>query len=98
MTLSKIADITAIVSDILIILLSLGTLIVILVIYSKISAVFKSVKRTATNTENVVDTLSSMISDSTSAGSGIAYGLSKVFSFFSGQKSKKPGVGESDGQ
>ena len=97
MTLSEIADITAIVSDILIILLSLGTLIVILVIYSKISALFKSVKRTAPNTENVVDALSSMISDSTSTGTGIAYGLSKVLSFFSGQKSKKPEVGETDG-
>ena len=73
-------------------LLLLGILLVILIlvfsIYRKVSQALNSAGRILDNTEEIVNTVSENIVRPSASGSGVAFGIGKMFAFLRGTKHK----------
>jgi len=78
------AEIVAFVRDVIFLLLLLFVLIAIILLYSKVSSLLESVKRTAKSTEEMIATLSENIAKPAASNSGVAFGVGKVLSFLLG--------------
>ena len=76
------------VRDLLVLSILLVILIVVFSIYRKVSQALNSAGRILDNTEEIVNTVSENIVGPASAGSGVAFGLGKIFAFLRGTKKK----------
>ena len=76
------------VRDLLVLSILLVILIVVFSIYRKVSQALNSAGRILDNTEEIVNTVSENIVGPASAGSGVAFGLGKIFAFLRGNKKK----------
>ncbi len=79
-----IAIYVGLVRDLLLLTILLVILIVVLSIYKKISRGLNSAGRILENTEEIVNTVSENIVKPASSGSGVAFGLGKLFAFLRG--------------
>ena len=84
MDLTDTAEIIGIVRDVLLILLLAVALLVVLIVWSKVSSVLDSTKRTIKGVESIVDTVSSKFAGPATAGSGVVFGARRVVSFLTG--------------
>ena len=92
-TVSDIATIIAMARDIVFFLLLAVALIVVLVLFRKVSALLDSVKRTVKDAENVISTVSDKVVGRATAGSGVAFGAGKVGAFLLGLRRRGKGGG-----
>ena len=76
------------VRDLLVLSILLVILIVVFSIYRKVSQALNSAGRILDNTEEIVNTVSENIVGPASAGSGVAFGLGKIFAFLRGTTKK----------
>ena len=83
-----IAFYVALVVGLLILLILLIILIAVFTIYRKISQALNSAGRILENTEEIVNTVSENIVGPATAGSGVAFGIGKIFAFLRGAKKK----------
>lgn len=92
-TVSDVATIIAMARDIVFFLLLAVVLLVILVLFRKVSALLDSVKRTVKDAEDVIFVVSDKVVGRATAGSGVAYGAGKVGAFLLGlrRRGKKGG-------
>ncbi len=81
-----IAIYVGLVRDLLLLIILLVILVVVVLIYRKISRGLSSAGRILENTEEIVSAVSENIVKPASSGSGIAFGLGKIFAFLSGMK------------
>ena len=95
--LEDVADVLAIIRDAALILVLLIAGLVLLLTYSKVSAVLNAAKRTMKNAEEVTSTISSKIAGPAAAGSGLAFGAGKMAAFVMGfSRKEKRRKGEED--
>ncbi len=98
MTFDDAAEIIAVIRDIAFIVLLLVTLLVAVVLVSKVSSVLNSAKRTAKGVEDMMSTVSGSVVKPAAAGSGVAFGAGKILAFILGLgKRKKKQQGGSNG-
>ncbi len=83
------AESVGLVRDILLIVLLALTTVALLILLWKVSGLLNSVRRTARNVEELVETVSSRIVAPAAAGSGVAFGVGKLASFFLGFSRKR---------
>ena len=74
--------------DLLLLAILLVILILVFSIYRKVSQALKSAGRILDNTEDIVNTVSENIVRPAASGSGVAFGLGKVFAFLRGARGK----------
>ena len=74
------------VRDLLLLAILLVILILVFSIYRKVSHALNSAGRILDNTEEIVNTVSENIVRPASSGSGVAFGLGKMFAFLRGTK------------
>ncbi len=87
------AESVGLVRDVLlIVVLALSTLTLLILLW-KVSGLLNSVRRTATNVEELVEAVSSRIVGPATAGSGVAFGVGKLAAFFLGFSKKRNGKG-----
>ena len=98
MELADAADILGIIRDGLLILIFLLAVIVLLVIWRKVSAVLNSFARTAKSVEEITEAVSSKIAKPAASGSGVAFGIGKVAAFVAGLGKSKNQGGDEDGK
>ena len=93
------AEIIGVIRDIALISILLVAMVVLLVLFRKISTVLDSARRTMRNTEEVASAISSRIAGPAAAGSGVAFGAGKVAAFLLGlsRKMRRKG-GKSNGE
>lgn len=77
------------VRDILLIVLLALTTVALLIVLWKVSGLLNSVRRTASNVEELVEVVSSRIVAPAAAGSGVAFGVGKLAAFFMGFSRKR---------
>jgi hypothetical protein len=94
------AEIIGMIRDIVLISILLVTLLLLVVLYSKLSSVMDSIRRTMKSAEEVTGALSAKIVGPAAAGSGVAFGAGKVAAFILGlsKKRKRRGGNEDGGQ
>lgn len=90
-TVSDVATIIAMARDIVFFLLLVVALLVILVLFRKVSALLDSVKRTIKGAEDVISTVSDKVVRPATAGSGVAFGVGKVGAFLLGLRRRGKG-------
>ena len=92
-TVSDVATIIGMARDIVFFLLLAVALLVIFVLFRKVSALLDSVKRTVKDAEDVISVISDKVVGRATAGSGVAYGAGKVGAFLLGlrRRGKKGG-------
>ena len=95
--MSDIAEVVGIVRDVLLILVFLLAILILFVMWRKISSVLGSVSGTLRNVEEVADAVSSRFVKPAAAGSGIAFGIGKAAAFVRGMSGKKKRGGKGDG-
>ena len=83
------AETVGLVRDILLIVLLALTTLALLIVLWKLSGLLNSVRRTASNVEDLVEAVSSRIVGPATAGSGVAFGVGKLASFFLGFSRKR---------
>ena len=93
-----VAAIVGIVRDTLLIVLFLVSLGILIAVYAKLSAVLESIRRTVASADKIMETVSENIVEPAVAGSGVAFGLSKIAAFVSGRRSNKAKGGETHGE
>ena len=76
------------VRDLLLLTILLVILLLVFSIYRKVTQALNSAGRILDNTEEIVNTVSENIVGPASSGSGVAFGLGKVFAFLRGAKKK----------
>ena len=74
--------------DLILLAILLVILFLVFSIYRKVSQALNSAGRILDNTEDIVNTVSENIIGPASSGSGVAFGLGKVFAFLRGSKSR----------
>ena len=82
--MTEVAEITAVIRDILLISVFAVILIVILLLYLKVAALFKSVKRTVETVEEAAAAISEKLVKPATANAGLASGLGKAAAFLFG--------------
>lgn len=82
-------EIVAFARDIIFLLLLLFVLIAVILLYSKVSSLLESVKRTAKSTEEMIATVNQNIAQPAASNSGVAFGVGKVVSFLLGFLKRK---------
>lgn len=97
MDMSDVAEVVGIVRDVLLILVFLLTILILFVIWRKLSSVLGSLGGTLRSVEEAADTVSSRFVKSAAAGSGIAFGIGKAAAFVRGMSSKKKRGGKGNG-
>ena len=80
----SVAEIIAMVRDIVILVMLVISILVLLFVFLKISALLNSARRTLESAEDVVTTISERIVRPAASGSGTAFRLGKVAAFMSG--------------
>ncbi len=90
------AEVVALVSDILLIVLLLLATLTLLIVLWKVSSLLNSVRRTLSNVEDVAEAVSSRIVGPAAAGSGVAFGVGKLAAFFMGLSKKRNSKGGED--
>ena len=88
MELADTAEIIGIVRDVLLVLLLTVALLVVLILWRKVSSLIDSAKRTAKGAEEIVKAVSSKVAPAT-AGAGVAFGVGKVAAFLTGFAKKR---------
>ena len=88
-TVSDVATIIAMARDIVLFLLLFAALIIVIVLFRKVSALLGSVKRTVKDAEEVISAVSDKVVGRAAAGSGIAFGAGKVGAFLLGMRRRK---------
>jgi hypothetical protein len=91
------AEIIAMVRDIVLLVLLTVSIMVVLVLYFKISSVIDSAKRTMRDTEDIVTTVANRVVGRAVAGSGVAFGVGKVAAFLFGLSKRKRRQGTKGG-
>ena len=97
MTLTDTAEIIGIVRDVLLILLLTAALMVVLVVWRKVSTVLDSAKRTIKGAEEIVTVVSSKVVGPAAAAAGVAFGAGKLAAFLAGfvrRKGRRDGDGK----
>ena len=91
--LETAAQIIGVIRDVVLIVIFLLAMVVLLALFSKVSAVLDSLKRTVKAVQEVSDALSDKIVGPATAGSGIAYRTGKLAAFFFGlsRRSRRKG-------
>ena len=74
--------------DLLLLAILLVILILVFSIYRKVTQALNSAGRILDNTEDIVNTVSENIIRPASSGSGVAFGLGKMFAFLRGSRRK----------
>ena len=97
MTFDDAAEIIAVIRDIAFIVLLLVTLLIAVVLVSKVSSVLNSAKRTAKGVEDMMSTVSGSVVKPAAAGSGIAFGAGKILAFILGLGRRKKKQGGKNG-
>ena len=82
------AQIIGVIRDLVLIVILLLAMVVLLVSYTKLSALFDSIGRTAKGVQEVSDVLSDKIVGPATTGSSIAFGTGKLAAFFLGLTKK----------
>ena len=78
-------------------LLVVVTILAVLFLYLKVSAILNSAKRTMKDAEDVVSTVSSKLVRPATVGSGAAFGLGKALAFLFGFRGRRREGGSNDG-
>lgn len=81
-----VAFYVGLVRDLLLLIILMTILIIVFAIYRKIANGINSANRILENAEEIVTTVSENIVKPASSGSGIAFGLGKLFAFLRGTK------------
>jgi hypothetical protein len=93
-----LAETVALIRDFILIFLLLLALLVALGLYTKVSKLLGSARRTLESAEDIADALSSKIVGPAAAGSSLAFGAGKVAAFVVGLSNKKRKGGEDNGE
>lgn len=86
--LQDIAFYVGFITDLLVLVIILVILFTVLAIYRKVTRALNSAGRILDNTEEIVNTVSENIVGPAAAGSGVAFGVGKIFAFLRGAKKK----------
>ncbi len=97
MDLTDTAEIIAVIRDIAFIVILLAMLVVVFVLFRKVSSVLNSAKRTAKGVEDMMSTVSGSVIKPAAAGSGVAFGAGKILAFIFGLGRRKKKQGGSNG-
>ena len=84
MNVTDIAEIVALVRDIVLLVLLAMALLLVIVVYWKLSSILDSAKRTVKEAETIVTTLSEKVVGPAGGGSRMARGTGKTLSFLFG--------------
>ena len=84
--LQDIAFYVGFVTDLLVLVIILVILFTVVAIYRKVTQALNSAGRILENTEDIVNTVSENIVRPAAAGSGVAFGVGKIFAFLRGAK------------
>ena len=89
----SVAEIIAMTRDIVFLVLLVIAILATLILYSKVSKVLDSAKRTVKDAEDIFSAVSSKVVGPAAAGSGAAFGAGKLMAFLLGfrKKNKKGG-------
>lgn len=91
-------EIIAVIRDVAIISVLLVAILMMLLVFWKVTSVLSSIKRTMENVQQVTSELSDKIVKPATAGSGVAFGLGKLASFIRGASGgRKRKGGKEDG-
>jgi len=91
------AEWIAMIRDVVFLVLLGVTLLAILTLYSKISSILSSAKRTLKAAEDIATTVSDRMVGPAAAGSGVAFGAGKAMAFLFGLSNRKKKGGKDDG-
>ena len=94
--MTEAADTIAIIRDVAIITILLLAMLVLLVIFRKVSGVLDSARRTFRSAEEVTAALSSKIVGPAAAGSSVAFGFGKLAAVVLGWSSSRRRKGDKD--
>ncbi len=95
-TAEFIANITAILRDILLFALLLVLLVGALIVVKKLSALINEAQKVVTNTREMIETLTENVVEPAASNSGMAYGAGKVGAFLLGLRKNKRRKGDED--
>ena len=84
--LQDIAFYVGFVTDLLVLVIILVILFTVVAIYRKVTQALNSAGRILENTEDIVNSVSENIVRPAAAGSGVAFGVGKIFAFLRGAK------------
>ncbi|MXY47304.1 MAG: hypothetical protein F4Y44_10065 [Chloroflexi bacterium] len=84
--LQDIAFYVGFITDLLVLIIILVILFTVVAIYRKVTQALNSAGRILENTEEIVNTVSENIVRPAAAGSGVAFGVGKIFAFLRGTK------------
>ena len=96
--ITDIAEIVALVRDILLLVLLAVALLIAVVVYSKVSTILNSVRRTIKETEAIIATVSEKVVGPAGGGSGIARAAGKTLSFLFGLSRRGRKERKNDGE
>ena len=89
LSVADLGEIVGVIRDIAFLLVLVVALLTIVIVYSKISSVLNSAKRTVEEAEDIVSTVAGRVVRPAVAGSGMVFGAGKVLSFFLGRSRKR---------
>ena len=93
----SVAEIIAMTRDIVFLVLLVIAILATLALYSKVSKLLGSAKRTVKDAEDIFSAVSSKVVGPAAAGSGMAFGAGKLMAFLLGLRKKKRKKGGTDG-
>ena len=91
------AEIIAMTRDIVFLILALLTVLLLVMVFMKVSAILNSAKRTIKDAEDIVSTVSHKVVRPATIGSGAAFGLGKLAAFLAGFVGRRRGRKEETG-
>ena len=92
------AEIIAMIRDIAFLTILLLALILMLVLYRKVSAILGSIQRVSKNAEEIVSAVSQKVVKPATASSGIASGAGKAVAFLFGLARRRKGGDKNNGK
>ena len=89
-------QITAVIRDIVFLVLALVVLLVVFALYRSLSSLVSSARRTIEDAEDIISTVSSRLIGPAAAGSGAAFGAGKIAAFLFGLRRNRKNKNDRD--